>query len=112
MKSTATLLKTVAEYCYKARDYAQLNSNIILLSKKHGQLKAAVQAIVEQAVAWLPDIQKESTERWIELLETLRSVTEGKVNINQSAPLSFLTCSLDISGDPTGTSYSSAVASP
>ncbi len=52
----------------------------LFLSKKHGQLKAAIQAMVEQAMGWLEDIEKrEGTEKWLELIETLRSVTEGKV---------------------------------
>jgi 26S proteasome regulatory subunit N5 len=57
-----------------------VNSTITLLSKKHGQLKAAIQAFVEQAIEWLPEIkERDGEERWLELLETLRSVTEGKV---------------------------------
>ena len=80
--STTRLVKTIAEYTYAARDYALLNSTITLLSKKHGQLKAAVQALVELAIGWLVDIKKEAgVERWLELGETLRSITEGKVKI-------------------------------
>ena len=57
-----------------------MNSTITLLSKKHGQLKAAVQAIVELSMTWLPDIkEKVGLENWLELVETLRGVTEGKV---------------------------------
>lgn len=59
-----------------------LNSNTLLLSKKHGQLKGAVQAMVEQAMGWLDEIkQRDGVERWLELVETLRQVTEGKVSI-------------------------------
>jgi len=50
------------------------------LSKKHGQLKVVVQAMVEQAIAWLAEIrQREGDVKWLELVETLRSVTEGKI---------------------------------
>jgi 26S proteasome regulatory subunit N5 len=74
------LVKTVTEISYNARDYAALNSNISLLSKKHGQLKGAVQAMVELAMGWLDEIkQRDGGEKWLELIETLRSVTEGKV---------------------------------
>ena len=39
-----------------------------------------MQAIVEQAMAWLAEIRKrEGDVKWLELVETLRSVTEGKV---------------------------------
>ena len=69
------------EFCYNARDYTLLNSSITLLSKKHGQLKGAVQAIVEQTMEWLEETKtRDGVERWLELIETLRGVTEGKVN--------------------------------
>ena len=80
MKSTTRLVKEASELCYKAGNFALLNSNINALSKKHGQLKAAIQAIVEQAIDWLEDIRKsQGKEKWLELIETMRTVTEGKV---------------------------------
>ena len=88
--STTRLVKEILQLTYAARDYAQLNSSINILSKKHGQLKAAIQAMVELAMTWLEEIlQRDGTEKWLELVETLRSVTEGKVrhllNIRLSA---------------------------
>lgn len=82
MKSTTRLAQEASELCYKARDLKLLNSNISTLSKKHGQLKATIQALVEQAMGWLEDIRKkEGTEKWLELIETLRTVTDGKVYV-------------------------------
>jgi hypothetical protein len=73
-------VQTIIELEYDARDYAQLNSSINILSKKHGQLKGAIQAMVEQAMSWLDEIkQRDGVEKWLELVETLRTVTEGKV---------------------------------
>lgn len=78
--STTRLVKEICELCYQARDYALLNSGIQNLSKKHGQLKVSIQAMVEQAMGWLNEIrEREGDEKWLELIETLRSVTEGKV---------------------------------
>lgn len=58
-----------------------LNSSINILSKKHGQLKGAVQAMVELSIEWLDEIkQRDGVEKWLELVETLRVVTEGKVH--------------------------------
>ena len=38
--------------------------------------------MVELAMTWLEDIrQRDGLEKWLELLETLRAVTEGKVCI-------------------------------
>jgi hypothetical protein len=73
-------VKAIVEHCYEARDFDSLNANVSLLSKKHGQLKAAVQAIVELVMGWLEDVKKSAgTEKWLELVQTLRGVTEGKV---------------------------------
>lgn len=70
----------MSELAYEARSYDQLNTNINLLSKKHGQFKAVVQSLVEQAMAWLDEIRgRDGLQRWLELVETLRQVTEGKV---------------------------------
>jgi 26S proteasome regulatory subunit N5 len=83
LKSTTRLLKAVADVAYEARDYPLLNSSISTLSKKHGQLKGAIQAMVEQTIGWLDEIRdRDGTEKWLELIETLRQVTEGKVYIS------------------------------
>ncbi|KAJ7246272.1 PCI domain-containing protein [Mycena haematopus] len=80
LNSTTRLVKAVVEHCYEARDFGLLNSNVSILSKKHGQLKAAVQAIVELVMGWLTEVKKSAgTEKWLELVQTLRGVTEGKI---------------------------------
>lgn len=80
LKSTTRLVQAIVELEYNARDYSQLNSSINILSKKHGQLKGAIQAIVELAMSWLDEVkQRDGVEKWLELVETLRTVTEGKV---------------------------------
>ena len=80
LKSTTRLVQTIIELEYDARDYVQLNSSINVLSKKHGQLKGAIQGMVELAMSWLDEIkQRDGVETWLELVETLRTVTEGKV---------------------------------
>jgi len=80
LSSTTRLGKAAADLCYEARNYTLLNSSISLLSKKHGQLKGVVQTLVEQGMGWLEDIrQREGMEKWLELIETLRSITEGKI---------------------------------
>ncbi|KIM88567.1 hypothetical protein PILCRDRAFT_813522 [Piloderma croceum F 1598] len=80
LSSTTRLGKIAVERCYEARDYSLFNSSLSLLCKKHGQLKGVVQALVEQAIGWLKEIQeREGTEKWLELIETLRNITEGKI---------------------------------
>lgn len=79
-KSTTRLVKAIVQYCYDARNYELLNTSIQTLSKKHGQLKSVIQAMVEQAMGWLVEIKaRDGNDKWLELLETLRTVTEGKI---------------------------------
>jgi 26S proteasome regulatory subunit N5 len=73
------LLVIVIKLCRAAQNFELVNSNINLLAKKHGQLKAATQAMVEEAMTYLPDLETDR-KKWLELVETLRSVTEGKVS--------------------------------
>ena len=81
LKSTTALVTAISNLAYEARDFAQLNANILLLSKKHGQLKAVTQAMVEQAMGWLDEVRnRDGLDRWLELIDTLRQVTEGKVS--------------------------------
>ncbi|KAF9056561.1 hypothetical protein BJ165DRAFT_1336930 [Panaeolus papilionaceus] len=80
LNSTTRLAKAAVQHAYDARDLVQVNGTISLLSKKHGQLKGVTQAMVELAISWLPEVkQRDGLERWLELVETLRSVTEGKI---------------------------------
>ncbi|KAG7098977.1 hypothetical protein E1B28_000864 [Marasmius oreades] len=80
LASTTRLLKVISQHCYDARDYTQLNNSISTLSKKHGQLKAAIQAMVELSMSWLEEVrQRDGTKKWLELVHTLREVTEGKI---------------------------------
>jgi 26S proteasome regulatory subunit N5 len=78
--TTTRVLSAIINILHGKNDYDGLNSYITLLSKKHGQLKEPVKAMVEEAAAWLETVKAEAGEpRWLELLETLRAVTEGKV---------------------------------
>lgn len=90
-------MKETCQLCYDARNYVLLNSSIQVLSKKHGQLKAAIQAMVEQAMGWLEEIKtREGTEKWLELIETLRAVSEGKVGSQYHAYIRMANLSTDI----------------
>jgi 26S proteasome regulatory subunit N5 len=83
MASTTRIAKTITALCYDARDYDLLNSSILVLSKKHGQLKAVVKALVEQTQEWLDEIKtRKGIPTWLLFVETLRTVTEGKVGLS------------------------------
>ncbi|XP_043716669.1 26S proteasome non-ATPase regulatory subunit 12 homolog A-like [Telopea speciosissima] len=69
----------ILQLCFEARAWKTLNDQIILLSKRRGQLKQAVTAMVQQAMQYIdetPDI-----ETRIELIKTLNSVSAGKIYV-------------------------------
>ncbi|XP_068652051.1 26S proteasome non-ATPase regulatory subunit 12 homolog A-like [Aristolochia californica] len=69
----------IIQLCYEARAWKTLNDQIVLLSKRRGQLKQAVTAMVQQAMQYIdetPDL-----EMRIELIKTLNSVSAGKIYV-------------------------------
>jgi 26S proteasome regulatory subunit N5 len=54
-----------------------LNEQILLLSKKHGQLKQAITKMVQVVMEFLDEAP--SMEKKMATIETLRTVTEGKI---------------------------------
>ena len=54
-----------------------LNEQVLLLSKKHGQLKQATTKMVQVVMSFLDDTPNIETK--LSVIETLRTVTEGKV---------------------------------
>ncbi|RWR73567.1 26S proteasome non-ATPase regulatory subunit 12 A [Cinnamomum micranthum f. kanehirae] len=69
----------IVKLCYEARAWKTLNDQIVLLSKRRGQLKQAVTAMVQQAMQYIdetPDI-----ETRIELIKTLNNVSAGKIYV-------------------------------
>lgn len=77
LASTSRLLVAIITISKESGDWSLLNEQILLLSKKHGQLKQATTKMVQVAMSFIkeaPDQDKKLT-----LIETLRTVTEGKV---------------------------------
>lgn len=54
-----------------------MNENIQVLSKKHGQLKIAITRMVQLVMQFLPGTPNLETK--LSVIDTLRTVTEGKV---------------------------------
>lgn len=54
-----------------------MNEQVLLLSKKHGQLKQATTKMVQKVMEFLDDTPNMETK--LSVIETLRTVTEGKV---------------------------------
>ncbi|RKO94070.1 hypothetical protein BDK51DRAFT_19523 [Blyttiomyces helicus] len=77
LASNSRILIGIVSLCFQARDWKALNENIVVLSKKHGILKQAVTKMVQESMAYIEKTPDASTK--LELIETLRTVTEGKI---------------------------------
>lgn len=78
--STTLLVQAIMNIAWESKDYPFLLESLTTLSKKHGQFKTSVTAMVDQVMEWLPTIkEKEPTKTWLEWVGTLRTVTEGKI---------------------------------
>lgn len=79
MNSTARILVKICQLCQESGDYSTLADQIQLLSKKHGQLKGAITRMVQACIAMLDDCPSEKVK--LELIDTLRTVTDGKIYV-------------------------------
>ena len=79
LPSTSRLIIAIVTICKDAADWPLLNEQVLLLSKKHGQLKQAITKMVQVVMGFLDGI--EGVEVRLGVIETLRTVTEGKVRM-------------------------------
>jgi len=81
LSSTARILVKIIEILQQRGDWDNVNLQLVALSKKHGQLREATRRMVDRAMEWLPELEKnnDNQEQRLKLIETLRDVTEGKV---------------------------------
>jgi len=77
--STSKLATEIVRLCFEAKNFKLLNDQLVVLSKRRGQHKQAVQAMVQEAMKFLNQIFELDTK--LELLETLRTITEGKIYV-------------------------------
>lgn len=82
LASTSRVIVSIITLCKEAEDWSLLNEQILLLSKKHGQLKQATTKMVQVAMGFLDDIS--SLDAKLSIIETLRTVTEGKVGYSSA----------------------------
>lgn len=77
LASTSRLLVAIITISKDSGDWGLLSEQILLLSKKHGQLKQATTKMVQVAMSFIDEAP--DAEKKLALIETLRTVTEGKV---------------------------------
>jgi len=75
LPSTSRILTAIVTISKK--DWSLLNEQVQLLSKKHGQLKQAITKMVQVVMGFLDDTPNLETK--LSVIETLRTVTEGKI---------------------------------
>ncbi|KAK6118427.1 hypothetical protein DH2020_047844 [Rehmannia glutinosa] len=74
---TRKAVTDILQLCFDAGAWKIMNDQIVLISKRRGQLKQAVQAMVQQAMQYIDQTPDLDTK--IELIKTLNSVSAGKV---------------------------------
>lgn len=67
----------MVEMCYDAKQFAQLNETMTLLSKRRAQIKEAVGAMVRKGIEYVEALTDAETK--LALIETLRAISEGKM---------------------------------
>ncbi|CAZ81681.1 unnamed protein product [Tuber melanosporum] len=77
LASTNRLLTTIVSLCKDAGEWKLMNEHVQILSKKHGQLKQATTKMVQTVMGFLDETP--DTETKLSVIETLRTVTEGKI---------------------------------
>ncbi|KAK9365909.1 PCI domain-containing protein [Lipomyces kononenkoae] len=75
--STEKLLVKIITIYKNAGDWKQMNEQVQLLSKKHGQLKQAITRMVQEVIKFLEEAPDMETK--VETIENIRTVTEGKI---------------------------------
>ncbi|CAK7271579.1 proteasome regulatory particle subunit [Sporothrix epigloea] len=77
LASTSKILVAVMTICKNAGDWSLLNDQVLLLSKKHGQLKQAITRMVQTVIGFLGETP--TLEVKLSVIEAVRTVTEGKI---------------------------------
>ncbi|KAE8308960.1 PCI domain-containing protein [Aspergillus transmontanensis] len=77
LPTTSRLLVTIVTISKNSGDWNLLNDQILLLSKKHGQLKQAITKMVQVVMGFLDETPNMDVK--LSVIQTLRTVTEGKI---------------------------------
>lgn len=63
--------------CFETKNYTALNEHIVLLTKRRSQIKQAVTKMIQECCTYVDQMPDKKTK--LELIDTLRTVTAGKV---------------------------------
>ncbi|AGO11842.1 AaceriADR073Wp [[Ashbya] aceris (nom. inval.)] len=77
LESSKRVLVRIVDLLVANNDWAQLDEQLVLLSKKHGQLKLSIQTMVQRIMEHLGELDNVDTK--IATIETIRKVAENKI---------------------------------
>lgn len=85
LSSTSRILIKIIDILHDAGDWEGVNTQLTALSKKHGQLREATRRMVDRAMEYVDELEKDTIDeknqdKRLNLIQTLREVTEGKVS--------------------------------
>lgn len=102
--SCGKVLVAIVQLCYDSQQWALLNQQLINMAKKRNLLKLAISKMIQEAVTFVEDTPDMATK--LELINTLRNVTEGKIYVeNERARLTLKLCNIhEDKGDITSAS--------
>lgn len=79
----------MARLCRSKNDWERLNSTLTVISKRRGQSKIAISAIVEEAFKYVDETPSQDIK--VALITTLKDICEGKIYVEaESAKLHLL----------------------
>lgn len=79
MMSSARVLVAIVQIIYEVKKWNLLNEYISILVKKRSQSKQAIVKMVQECCTYVEQTPDKETK--IKLIDTLRSVTEGKIYV-------------------------------
>ncbi|XP_069122843.1 26S proteasome non-ATPase regulatory subunit 12-like [Argopecten irradians] len=79
--STSRVLVTVVRLCFEQKNWDALNENIVVLTKKRGQIKQSVTKMIQEAYTYVEKTPPGNMDVKLKLIDTLRTVTAGKIYV-------------------------------
>lgn len=79
MVSCSRVLVAICQICYEAQNWNALNEYVSLLARRRSQLKQAVSKMIQECCTYVDKTPDKATK--LKLIDTLRSVTEGKIYV-------------------------------
>ncbi|QHS72092.1 proteasome regulatory particle lid subunit RPN5 [Saccharomyces paradoxus] len=79
LASSKEVLAKIVDLLASRNKWDDLNEQLTLLSKKHGQLKLSIQYMIQKVMEYLKSSKSLDLDTRISIIETIRVVTENKI---------------------------------